>query len=598
MNVINLNGRWHYRPITKGDTLEYGSPHKDTSSWQTLKVPQNWALADLHHDGVMWYRRNFDMPQNEGCYVWWLEFTGVDYQCDVWVNGQYVGSHVGYFARFRFDVTDALVTGSNLVAIRLVSPDDTAAPTNTRQHIRGVLGSYDVPGSTAQRRGNTGGIWGDVMLMPYDCEDPPEQNDWYTPLVAPVINVDEQTGIWRRGDAPFFPRGSNYLPAQYISEMTREGFERDVSLMKEANLNIVRVYAHILPDAFYEVCNELGMLVWQDFPLYLGYEDTDEFRKDALLQVEQMVRQLGGHPCIAVWGIHTDAPWDGGDSDQNRELDDMLAARVRELDSDRYIHLNSRGDALDAYGDSKWQEHLDDLPYSMVMAFGAQAMPILETLRTILPDSGLLKYMSLPSDTNPELSDEDTLIEFVDSSQDHQTHVIKYATEAYRLKKGDGVTGIFHHMFVDGLPAISTSVLDYWRRPKKGFAALKQAMQPVLPIAALPIAYTEVIPSGEAIPFHIYIVNDLPERFEGWICKVSMTAWEPRTDETSTFMHHWNEFFRDFVIDPCGKIDLGEVVMPPLPANPKEYHLVLQLFDLHEREREAIVNTYILRVGD
>ena len=81
MNAINLNGRWHYRPGSEGDSLEYGPPHKDTSHWKTIKVPQNWALADLNHDGVMWYRRNFDMPHNEGCYVWWLEFTGVDYQC-------------------------------------------------------------------------------------------------------------------------------------------------------------------------------------------------------------------------------------------------------------------------------------------------------------------------------------------------------------------------------------------------------------------------------------------------------------------------------------------------------------------------------------
>jgi hypothetical protein len=63
-------------------------------------------------------------------------------------------------------------------------------------------------------------------------------------------------------------------------------------------------------------------------------------------------------------------------------------------------------------------------------------------------------------------------------------------------------------------------------------------------------------------------------------------------------MHHWNEDFKDLTIDPCSKLDLGEVVMPPLPRKPTEYHLVLQLFDLHQRERNAIVNTYILRVGD
>jgi beta-mannosidase len=62
-----------------------------------------------------------------------------------------------------------------------------------------------------------------------------------------------------------FIRGTNYYYNLYLSEMNRAAYERDLGLMRQMNVDLIRLHCHFENPAFYDVADELGLLVWQDY---------------------------------------------------------------------------------------------------------------------------------------------------------------------------------------------------------------------------------------------------------------------------------------------------------------------------------------------
>ncbi|GFP36175.1 beta-mannosidase, partial [Candidatus Hakubella thermalkaliphila] len=121
----------------------------------------------------------------------------------------------------------------------------------------------------------------------------------------------------------------------------RQRVDRVLDMMREANLNAVRVHAHVEPKEFYCSADRYGLLVWQDFPLQWGYTNDEEFSCRAVRQLEDMIELLYNHPSIAVWCIHNESPWDAPwmaertrnyDSGQNLLLDRRLYYKALKLD--------------------------------------------------------------------------------------------------------------------------------------------------------------------------------------------------------------------------------------------------------------------------
>ncbi len=132
---------------------------------------------------------------------------------------------------------------------------------------------------------------------------------------------------WFINGQSYFLRGSNYLPSQWLAETLfpeaasgkehpfggsagGDFYSRDVGLARQANLNILRVHAHVLPPEFHEACDRAGMLVWQDFPFQWGYSDEPDFHAEAERQMQAMITGLYNHPSIIAWCCHNESPWD------------------------------------------------------------------------------------------------------------------------------------------------------------------------------------------------------------------------------------------------------------------------------------------------
>ncbi len=108
---------------------------------------------------------------------------------------------------------------------------------------------------------------------------------------------------------PLFMRGADWIPASsYPGVLARsEGNDRYAELLKQAkdaNMNMIRVWGGGLyeHDAFYNYCDQLGLLVWQDFMFACNiYPGDQDFMENVKIEAEEQVKRLRHHACIATW---------------------------------------------------------------------------------------------------------------------------------------------------------------------------------------------------------------------------------------------------------------------------------------------------------
>ena len=125
--TLRLDGDWQYAtdPGNQGIKGGYFRDEYDSSGWKRMPVPSQWYVQGIDYHGVVWFRRDFDVPADFPGSVAELCFGGVDYDARVWLNGQYVGRHIGAYASFKLDATAVLRKGSkNTVVVRVDSPID------------------------------------------------------------------------------------------------------------------------------------------------------------------------------------------------------------------------------------------------------------------------------------------------------------------------------------------------------------------------------------------------------------------------------------------------------------------------------------------
>jgi beta-mannosidase len=102
-----------------------------------------------------------------------------------------------------------------------------------------------------------------------------------------------------------YAKGANWIPVdQYVERCTDEVYEHLLRSAAEANMNMIRVWGGgwYEKEVFYELCDELGLMVWQDFMMACAlYPDTRDFISEIEREARFQMRRLADHPCIALW---------------------------------------------------------------------------------------------------------------------------------------------------------------------------------------------------------------------------------------------------------------------------------------------------------
>lgn len=134
-------------------------------------------------------------------------------------------------------------------------------------------------------------------------------------LVMNEGSWDEPKGFPKsRSDAPItlkingrkiFAKGSNFVNAQiFPAEMNEEHYEKLLSMVKDANMNILRIWGggFINKESFYDLCDKLGIMVWQEFPLACNeYPDDDGYLAVLEKEATAIVKRLRSHPSVVLW---------------------------------------------------------------------------------------------------------------------------------------------------------------------------------------------------------------------------------------------------------------------------------------------------------
>lgn len=148
----------------------------------------------------------------------------------------------------------------------------------------------------------------------------------------------------------FFAKGANWIPADvFVTRLSRADYARLLEASVAANMNMLRVWGGGIyeDDAFYELCDELGLCVWQDFMFscaaYPSFDDA--FVENVRAEARDNVRRLRHHPSLALWcgnneleqGMAAET-WTNDTmswQDYSKLFDELLPEVVRKLDPQR-----------------------------------------------------------------------------------------------------------------------------------------------------------------------------------------------------------------------------------------------------------------------
>ncbi len=342
-----------------------------------------------------------------------------------------------------------------------------------------------------------------------------------------------------------FLRGANWVPLDAIpARLTHDDYAARLQQARAANINFLRVWGGGLREkrAFYDLCDEMGILVWQEFP-FAGTL-LDRFPRDRAFlncvrdECSDIVRALRNHPSLVVWcGGNEFSPR------RNPAIVKKLRAVVKDKDGTRPFKPASpyRDESHNWrvwHQSANLRDYRDDAT-PFLSEFGLQALPNLESLKKFLPADALTaphalwkyhraelrkleRYASSviasrfkapdPQSESP-ISNLQSLIsnatmaveDFAAATQRAQAIGLQIAIEHVRRRKPQ-TTGVAVWQFNDPWPAISWSIVDYYGTPKHAYHELKKLYSPVF----ASFNY-ELIPrrAGDTVRGDLWIINDL-----------------------------------------------------------------------------------------
>ncbi len=323
-----------------------------------------------------------------------------------------------------------------------------------------------------------------------------------------------------------FVKGSNWVPIECFTGVVKDDkYRRLTSLAKDGNFNMLRVWGGGIyeKDIFYDLCDELGLMVWQDMMLACAdiAEDNAEWVNNMLAEVDYQVKRLRNHPSLVYWcggnektgcygrcitkgEFFTDVTMRGfvTNLDRTRPFAKQSPCSWTDLGNDTTsgeTHHNSFETAL-SKGMDKYRELIAQSIVPFVSEAALMGPNSVETTSKIYPPDKLWPMNEIWNDRlmkNPygssmmtfadrELYYAETLYGKAKNLTDFTfkgmtAHAEGMRAEAEFTRSNKGVSsGFMNWMYSDIWPQGTWATVDYYCEPKQVYYQMKRSYAPVL----------------------------------------------------------------------------------------------------------------------
>lgn len=371
------------------------------------------------------------------------------------------------------------------------------------------------------------------------------------------VTTDEAPGefVFVVNGEKIFVKGTNWVPLDAFHSRDTQHLEAAVEMLADLNCNMVRCWGgNVYEDhAFFDLCDENGIMVWQDFALGCAlYPQDDAFCATLHVEAEAIVRRLRNHASLVLWAGNNENDaafgWHGLDHidpNSDRLSRQILPEVVRQNDLTRPYLPSSpyHSPEFFARGGDMPETHLwgprgyfkhtfyTSSPAHFVSEIGYHGCPHRESLEQMLDPEFLwpwqnneqwqTKAVRMFRDSHihdhriPLMANQieylfgevpDNLDDFILASQITQAEAKKFFIERWRQGKWRR-TGILWWNLRDGWPIISDAVVDYYNRKKLAYDYIKRVQTDVCVIC------------GEAVDERhtLFVVNDTRDAATGCV---------------------------------------------------------------------------------
>jgi beta-mannosidase len=344
---------------------------------------------------------------------------------------------------------------------------------------------------------------------------------------------------------PIFAKGANVIPFDsFPSRVTTAQYRRILQSAKDANMNIIRDWGggYYETQQFYDMCDDLGLMVWQEFMFANAWQPgTSAVKDEVQKEVEYQVKRLRNHPSIVLWCGNNEIElffgspgWLSSPADTRLRLQQnylalfsgVIPRTVARLDSETpywrsspspdFEHLTADEHSGDIHDWTVWHGNADFNGYNQdnarfVSEYGFQSFPEMRTIEAFtraedrtsiftpvmlahqkntagnsIINDYMLRYYGRPKD----------FASFLYASQVLQAEAVKVGAEHFRRNRPRTMGSIFWQLN-DCWPVASWSSIDYYGRWK--------ALQYYARRFYAPVMVSPYVENGQ---LNVYVISD------------------------------------------------------------------------------------------
>ncbi len=371
----------------------------------------------------------------------------------------------------------------------------------------------------------------------------------------PTITEEEAEFPWTfviNGKATFLRSGCwGGPPSLLYGRNTPKKYRHFLQLAKECNLNNLRIFGWHPPEIpdFYDICDEIGITVWTNFPLASQVlRDDPEYVNSVLYESAEIVKERRNHPSNIFWMGGEEVFFSEAQvNSHNKRMMKQVGRHIANYTNVPYadasmmssapaiklgykpkecIHANL---AYYAAGTRFIEDYFPQVDACIIPELAAASAPSVESLQRFVPPEDLwpmgltwgylMANINILKAVNFEIFGDircDSLEQFAESTQISQGETFKYALELFRRRK-PRVSGVAICHFITNRPLMKWEIVDYYGKPKKSYEYVQKAFQPLL--VTLDYPKRRYMPD-ENFQAKVFVVNDYYKEYKNLQCTV------------------------------------------------------------------------------